>query len=256
MAKNAASSPIKSTAAEINLKMPPIENSKFGLVHAIHASKSEYMRTRRGSDTESTSRSPSPIVGRKEFREVSKEPKTTEEVSAQFWNEVGFADQDGISSTNSTLGSSSVSHFQMQVSRVVGFIVSEKISHEMFAKALLEDLIRQPHQQSISAEFLQKVDGLTASYIILEKYAANMTNVLTKMARKADQKRRSPSSVTLLKREMEGVNKSSTFFVVLSDIYQLIRTAQEASTKPSIKGGSSDKWVPPLSFERKSMKYW
>jgi len=249
-------------------ELHPIENIGFDSDHGSKGENTPKQTNVRGeSFTESTSWShdneelvalPSPIVEKKTFHEVSPEPEAMEEASAQIWNELGFADQDGFSSTSFAVGSASIGHFQMQVSRVVGFIVSEKINHEMFAKALLEDLLKQPlqPQQSISAEFLQKVEGLAASYKILEKYAANMTDVLIKMARKADLKLQTTSAAALLQREMEGANKSSSFIVVLGDIYQFIRTAQEASTKPAIKDGPSDKWVAPSSFERKTAKYW
>jgi SPX domain protein involved in polyphosphate accumulation len=144
---------------------------------------------------------------------------------------------------NETAAESSICLFQIQVSRVVKYIVSEQIKHEMAAKTLLEDMIKvgtKPH-----AYFLEKVNDLVVSYKILERYAFDMTKVLSKMAV-------GTSSQALLKNETEAVNKASAFIVVLSDIYEAIR----AATKKEQVGSSSTKWVAPTTFERSTTKYW
>ena len=200
------------------------------------------------------------------------------EASAHFWHQLGFPfassdDNSGhIGDSNSvtesrSVGSAGISHFQHQVARVVDYAVTEKIKHEMLAKALLAELIAQQaqQQQPVSQEYLQKVGRLVDSYKVLEKYVANMTNVLTSMAREVDEKKNHDSSqqwrsatqlsaVGWLQREMDGANRSSAFLVVLSDIYEVVRVAAAANggEAPS----SSSKWVAPTSFQRSTSKYW
>ena len=202
---------------------------------------------------------------------------SAEEASANFWHQIGLASacdggghhREGISGyTSIPKESSGISDFQLQVARVVDYVVTENIKHEMSAKAILADLIAEQSQQQkpVSQEYLQKVSGLVESYKALEKYVANMTSALAKLATEVDEKnyacsrqRRSAlqsSAVVLLPRELDGANRSSAFLVVLSDIYEVVRSATARQSKLGGETPSSSKWVAPSSFERATSKYW
>lgn len=199
---------------------------------------------------------------------------STEEASAHFWHQIGLASacgdgghhREGFSdSTSIPKASVDMSHFQLKVARVVDYVVTENIKHEMSAKAILADLIAEQSQQQkpVSQECLQKVSGLVDSYKALEKYVANMTSALAKLAAAVDEKnydcfrqRRSAlqsSAVVLLPRELDGANRSSAFLVVLSDIFEVVRSATSRQGK---LGGQPSKWVAPSSFQRATSKYW
>jgi hypothetical protein len=210
---------------------------------------------------------------------ISIDEDSTEEVSARFWHQLGFSsdtdtDTSGhhaerSSGSTSILGESlDMSHFHRQVTRVVDFVMTEKINHEMCAKAILADLIKQsPERKPVSQACLQKVDGLINSYKVLEKYASNMANVLANMGCEVDEKRNydclgqsrsatPPSAVTLLQRELDGANRSSAFLVVLSDIFEVARVASAEQSKVGDETQLSSKWVAPTSFQRSTSKYW
>jgi hypothetical protein len=172
-----------------------------------------------------------------------------------LWNEIDmaremFEGKHGLEfCPEETTTKSFVDLFQMLVSRVVHFIVSEQINHEIVAKALLGSMIKVDFAQSM-AYVSEEVDKLVASYKHLEQYASNMTNDLATVAVQADQKL-GTSFFALLKREVEATSKASAFIVVLNDIYEAIR----AVTKNE-QVGSSTKWVAPATFERSTTKYW
>ena len=159
-----------------------------------------------------------------------------------------------------------ISHvpLKVQVARVVDYVVTENIKHEMSAKAILADLIKQQSQQRgepVSQKFLQAVAELVDSYKVLEKNIANMNNVLANAAGEVDEKSdqsstTQASAVVLLQRELDGANRSSAFFVVLSDIYELVRVASATQSKLDEELPSSSKWVAPSTFERATSKYW
>lgn len=208
-----------------------------------------------------------------------------DETSSRFWSEpteaaFSLTNDDFTSTLTNSLSKSSASFpklLRKQVYRVVGFIVTEQINHEMFAKNLLREIVvlrtmdeEEEDTEQAVALLLQKVSCLADSYKSLEHYATNMTNAIAKMAERAspsepssghqNKELRAPA-LALLKCEMEGSNKSSTFIVVLSDIYEIIRATKiaadaKAQLQDNKRTSSNKMWVAPATFERKTFKYW
>jgi len=152
-----------------------------------------------------------------------------------------------------------VDRFETEASRLIHFITTEKTTHEMKAKSLLEEIVNEVGgaQQLPNAVFWQTAKSLADSYKLsfqrLDKHIAKKAKTLREIAAQADQKLGRSSSLALLEGKL-GPNadiSSSTFVAVLSDIYEAVRSAESHQNDISNK-----KWVAPTTFERKTIKYW
>ena len=141
--------------------------------------------------------------------------------------------------------------FQTQVSRFIKFFQSEQPKFEMMAKFMLGEIVDSKDYEQATDDnvaLLRKVQALSEAYKESDRHAARTARVLLMMAQAADQKLQTTSCLTFLQPELkEGLTSHSAFVVVLSDIYQAIRSASESPNA---------KWVAPASFERETTKYW
>jgi len=161
------------------------------------------------------------------------------------------------SPSNEKAASPYIKRFEMETSHLIQFITTEKTTHEMQAKSLLEELVKAVGGEELpNAVFWQRVKSLADSYKLsfqtLDANIAKMAKTLGKIAEQADQKL-GTSSVALLEGKL-GAHadlSSSTFVAVLSDIYKAFQSAESHQNDISSK-----KWVAPATFERKTFKYW
>jgi len=141
--------------------------------------------------------------------------------------------------------------FQTQVSRFIKFFQSEQPKFEMMAKFMLGEIVDSKDYEQATDDnvaLLRKVQALSEAYKESEWQTASTARVLVMMAQSADQKLQTTSCLTFLQPELkEGLTSHSAFVVVLSDIYQAIRSASESPNA---------KWVAPATFERETTKYW
>ena len=161
------------------------------------------------------------------------------------------------SPSNEEAASPYIKRFEMETSHLIQFITTEKTTHEMQAKSLLEEIVKAAGGGELpNAVFWQSAKGLADSYRVsfqtLDEDIAKMAKTLGKIAEQADQKL-GTSSLALLEGKL-GTHadlSSSTFVAVLSDIYKAFRSAESHQNDISSK-----KWVAPATFERKTFKYW
>jgi hypothetical protein len=141
--------------------------------------------------------------------------------------------------------------FRTQVSRFIKIFQSEQPKFEMMAKFMLVEIIVSKDKEQATNDdvgLLRKVQALSEAYKESEWHAAGTARSLGRVAQAADQKLQTTSCFSLLQSELkEELTSHSAFVVVLSDIYQAIRSASE---RPSAK------WVAPTTFERETTKYW
>jgi len=145
--------------------------------------------------------------------------------------------------SNETSTKSFIDRFEAEVKRVVYFLQTEQTKYEMLAKAVLQDMLMGSEMADTPRD---RADKMAVLYKDAEQRAVKMSSSLATIAVQADEKL-GTSSFGLLERELNNASFSSAFFVVLSDIYQVDRTKNQAE---------SLKWVAPATFERKTIKYW
>jgi len=143
--------------------------------------------------------------------------------------------------------------FQRCVEDTVRSIQSKQIEHEMQAKALLATAVAQVEEPKVASDVLEQVSNLSASFETAARDAADQIRQLEKIAVAAAGKQGNESSPStslesILQKEVKKIVWSSAFLVVISDVYETIRSAkgQEAPQK----------WAAPATFQRKTTKYW
>lgn len=142
--------------------------------------------------------------------------------------------------------------FQRCVKDTLGSIEADQIGYEMQAKALLATVVVQVKELTKSSEFLVQAQHLAGSYLRAEREARSRIGQLEKLAVAAEEKLGStttkPSPVSIVQEEAQKLVWSSNFVVVLSDIYEAIRSAKGAKV--------AKQWIAPATFERQTIKYW
>jgi SPX domain protein involved in polyphosphate accumulation/uncharacterized membrane protein YidH (DUF202 family) len=172
--------------------------------------------------------------------------------------------------------------WEIEVARIGDFLHAQQQNLEFGAKALLTDveaslnhLKLECNQGEVDDDELgtnkndSSVEGMIHSWRVkaeeladgcleLQRFATQNKEKLEAIGTCADEKLQT-SCVVALKRRFAmapwKTGPNSALIVVLSDIYQVIRTAQELIRKDGSVDDESH-WVAPSSFERRTSKYW
>jgi len=108
-------------------------------------------------------------------------------------------------------------------------------------------------------EWRAKADALVQQCLTLQHFAIHNRSTLQQVATYADLQLQTSNYTTSWKRRSTvapwKTGPNSSLVVVLSDIYQVLRLAEENLSEPRSSSGD-DRWVAPGSFMRKTVKYW
>lgn len=198
---------------------------------------------------------------------------------AEITHAAKLLEQDHISLTDATDGgmgkdivnSSFWKLWDTETSRIGDFVISQQQHLEFAAKSLLNNIeaaLDQVFDKAIGLKernkcsdmiqcFRLKADELVDSCINLQRFAVYNRNMLEQVGQTADEALGTTCLTYLDTNCSQAPWKSgpeSILIVVLSDIYDAIRTAEDDLEKGS--AGTSQQWVAPTSFERSTTKYW
>lgn len=194
----------------------------------------------------------------------------------------------GSSSNNNNSGSNNAASFcdlwDTETARISDFLQTQQQSLEFSAKALLVNVEAAMHrlveQQQAEQEastnstsnsnadaslqrWQSKTDALVKACRNLQRFGLSNRQTLQDVGTYADEQLSTSYCLPALQRRFAaapwktGVT-NSTLIVVLSDIYQLLRTAQQRleDGAKSTEKAAAEQWVAPSSFERSTTKYW
>jgi SPX domain protein involved in polyphosphate accumulation/uncharacterized membrane protein YidH (DUF202 family) len=181
---------------------------------------------------------------------------------AEIENARALLDKGGLvlSQDNNAVVSPFIEMFQADLSRVTVYIKSEQESQELSAKAFLSniDTIVSKSGGDISKTLRLQAEDLVKANVGLERFITRNQAVLQDIATYANEVL-GTSCVTKLQRLLQRrftmvpwKGPNSALVVVLSDIYEVIRAAEQ----PSQQADDQEQWEAPSSFERSTTKYW
>ncbi|CAB9505437.1 Vacuolar transporter chaperone 4 [Seminavis robusta] len=176
-----------------------------------------------------------------------------------------------------------IEQWEAEISRVGDLLQAQQQNLEFSAKALLtnveaslhklltdsdeeesemDELSTNMEEESCAAEgvilsWRVKTEELVDACLKLQRFANQNKELLEEIGTYADEKLGTSCLVSLKRRFSQAPWKTgpnSALIVVLSDIYDMIRTAEERQRSGATAAGS--KWVAPTSFERATTKYW
>jgi SPX domain protein involved in polyphosphate accumulation len=146
--------------------------------------------------------------------------------------------------------------FEGECDRVTRTIQSQLDSQELSAKAVLSNIgavVKYNYSDASMKGFRAKAGELADMCLKLQRFVARNAEILTEIASRADREIGTYTMIFLHRKLavapwVEGPN--SALVVVLSDIYEDIRKAEDMSK------AKDSTWVAPSSFERSTTKYW
>ena len=153
-----------------------------------------------------------------------------------------------------------------ELKRVEDFLQAQQQHVEYSAKALVghvEGAITKPKPQTSLQDLRRQADAIVTWALQLHQFATDHRQTLMDIARKADRVFSTRSNDTHLKLYSQDLQQrlengcwspdaapQASLVVALSDVYQLLRDAETASS------ASTQEWVAPEEFERRTTKFW
>lgn len=140
--------------------------------------------------------------------------------------------------------------FKEEIHRADILIAKVLKEFELYAKGMLsaiDGLVQRKDTENLM-HFWHEATEHSQAYIKAQQYIAALVDVLQSIAIAFDSKNVKNQSLLYLKANIRwNMSGHSAFVVVMSDIYETIRTADE---------DKNTKWIAPTSFERVTNKYW
>lgn len=165
---------------------------------------------------------------------------------------------NGVSATSAFL-----ELWETEVNRIGDFLQAQQHNLEFSAKALLTNVeaalgkVTRGEGNSADTDKIQtwrnKTDELVEACRSLTSFATHNKQILQEIGTYADEKLPTACGTQLQRRFGQTPWKTgpnSSLIVVLSDVYSILRAAEDASK------ANGDEWVAPECFERSTTKYW